>query len=81
VAKNSGGDEVKPVRGSSENERRWRGGATEGARKLESDGRRCGGGWAWRCPFIGAEGGLRRRQRVAVNGVNAINGGVGLRGD
>jgi hypothetical protein len=54
--------------------------AKEGARKLEIEGRRCGGGQGWRCPFIWAEGGSGRRQRETINGVNAINGGVGLRG-
>jgi hypothetical protein len=52
--------------------------AKEGTRMLESKARRCGSGWEWRCPFIGARGGLERWQWAAVNGVNTINGRAGL---
>jgi hypothetical protein len=87
VAEDEEGDEVEPVRGSPGHERRWRGGVAAmknggrlSARKLESEGRRCGGGRGWRCPFIGVRGGPGRWQRAMVNGVYAINGRAGFSG-
>jgi hypothetical protein len=87
--------EAEPEGCSPEHEWRRRGGATaveygggelliarvlESGRELESEGERCGGGWGWCSPFIGARGTPRRGGNGWLNGFNAIDSGEGLRG-